>query len=148
MTDFIIDEMVIRECNSMEDPDGNHTIRSLDFITSFIQSKHRLGINKKIERKFRDYQEEVMNQGKFSNPWFSKILNDMLRSDKIIERDGTPMNYQSNRVKKCDVQFVGVSIQLKGILVTNDIKLIKNIINQKLDSQFKVIEIKNAKAEL
>lgn len=148
MTDFIIDEMVIRECNTMEDPDGNHTVRSLDFLTSFIESSHRLGLNKKIERKYRDYQEEVNRRRLFSNPWFSKLINDILRSDKVIERVGTVGSYKSIRIKKCDSQFVGVSIQLRGTLITNDEPLIENIKKQNLESQFRVARIDNAKNEL
>ena len=148
MADFIIDEMIIRECDSLTNPEGRHTVRSLDFITSFIESKHRLGLNKKIKQKYRDYQEEIKNSGIYSNPIVSKLINDILRSNRIIERDGTPGNYNSNRLKKCDIQFVGVSIQLGGVLVTNDEPLIENIRSQKLDSQFQVVRIDNAKNEL
>ena len=55
MTDFIIDEMVIRECDSFTAPDGTETFRSLDFMSSFIESKHRLGLNDTIEKKYRNY---------------------------------------------------------------------------------------------
>lgn len=145
MTDFIIDEMVIRECDSLKDPQNNHTIRSLDFITSFIQSNHRLGLNKKIERKIREYQEEVKNRGIYSNPILSVLINDILRSTKVIERDGTPGNYNPIRIKKCDKEFVGVSIHLNGTFVTNDQPLIDNIMEQNLQTQFTIARIDDAK---
>jgi hypothetical protein len=148
MSDFIIDEMIIRECDSLKDPQGNHTIRSLDFITSFIQSSHRLGINKKIVRKLREYQDEIKNTGIYSNPMLSALINDMMTSNKIIERDGTPGNYNPIRIKKCDREFVGVSIHLNGIFVTNDQPLIDNIRSQNLQSQFTTVNINDAKNKL
>ena len=51
MKDFIIDEMIIRECESLTDPDGKQTFRSLDFMSSFIESEHRIGLNDIIEKK-------------------------------------------------------------------------------------------------
>jgi len=148
MKDFIIDEMVIRECDSLTDPDGNETFRSLDFMSSFIQTPHKLGLNEKIEKKYRDYQNTVKNSGIYSNPQVSRIINRILRSEKQRKVFGTPGNYKSIRSKKCDIQFVGVSIQLKGTLVTNDNPLIKNIHEQGLDTQFTITKVDNAKAEL
>jgi len=148
MKNFIIDEMVIKECDSLTDPDGNENFSSLDFMTSFIQSEHKLGLNDKIEKKYRDYQDAIKNNGIYSNPQVSRIINRVLRSNKQKKVFGTPGNYQSIRSKKCDIQFVGVSIQLKGILVTNDNPLIDNIKDQNLDSQFSTFKVENAKNEL
>ncbi len=58
MTDFIIDEMVIRECDSFTAPDGTETFRSLDFMSSFIESKHRLGLNDTIEKNIEIIRKE------------------------------------------------------------------------------------------
>lgn len=148
MTDFIIDEMVIRECDSQTDTTGKRNIRSLDFMTSLIQSNHRVALNKKIERKYRDYQQMIKNTGIFSNPTTSNIINDMLRSDKRIDRDGTPGKYKPCRVKKCDREFVGVSIHTRGKFVTNDKKLVTNIKKQNLGKQFTTVTIDDAKNHL
>lgn len=146
MKNFIIDEMVIRECDSLKDPNGVETFSSLDFVTSFIESPHKLGINDKIEKKYRNYQDEIKNRGIYSNPTLSAIINKILRSDKIREVDGMPGRFVGP--KKCDVQFVGVSIQLNGILVTNDEPLIQSINDHNLQSSFKTVKSVRAKNEL
>jgi len=148
MTDFIIDEMVIRECDSFTAPDGTETFRSLDFMSSFIESKHRLGLNDTIEKKYRNYQKTIKDAGIFTTPLSSRIINRILRNDKIIKVSGTPGNYNSIRAKKCDIHFVGVSIQLRGILVTNDEPLKNNIENQGLNSQFSTVKIEDAKTQI
>jgi len=148
MKDFIIDEMVIRECTSLTDPYGNETFRSLNFISSFIESGNRLGLNEKIEKKYRDYQQTIKESKNFFVPIASSVINRILRSDIVIKIDGTPGNYKSVRAKKCDIQFVGVSIQLKGILVTNDQPLIDNITDQHLGSQFLTVKVEDAKEQL
>ena len=148
MTDFIVDEMVIRECDSMTDPDGDETFRSLAFLSSFIQSNHRLGVNEKIEKKYRDFQKQVRSSNRYTNPHVSRIISRILRSDRIVKVDGTPRNYQSIRAKKCDIQFVGVSLQLRGVFVTNDQPLKNNIISQGLDSEISLTNIEDANSRL
>lgn len=148
MKNFIIDEMIIRECHSLKDADGNENFDSLDFITSFIQSDHKVGLNGKIEKKYRDYQKSIKQNGEFVSPQASKIINRILRSDKKRETFGIPGNYKPIRTKKCDAQFVGVAIQLNGILVTNDQPLIDSIISQNLNSQFTTVKVNDAKNQL
>jgi len=148
MTDFIIDEMIIRECDSFTAPDGRRTFRSLDFISSFIESKHRLGLNDTIEKKYRNYQKKIKDDNIFSTAFSPILINAILRNDKIIKVSGTPGNYNSIRAKKCDIHFVGVSVQLGGIFVTNDKPLKDNIENQGLNSQFTTVKIEDAKNQL
>jgi len=105
MKDFIIDEMVIRECDSLTDPDGKETFRSLDFMSSFIQSENRIGLNDKIEKKYRDYQKTIKENEKFSSPIASRVINRILRSDKIIKIVGTPGKYKPIRAKKMRYSF-------------------------------------------
>ena len=148
MTDFIIDEMIIRECDSMTDPDGNETFRSIDFFSSFVQSNHRLGVNEKIEKKYRDFQKQIKSSNQYTNPQLSRMINRILRSDRTVKVDGIPRNYQATRVKKCDIQFVGVSLQLHGVFVTNDQPLKDSIVNQGLDSEISLTSIEDAKSKL
>lgn len=132
----------------MKNSDEQEDFTSLDFMTSFIKSEHKIGLNKTIECKYRDYQKSISSKQEFVSPIASKIINRILCSDKIREVDGTPNSYVPIRVKKCDIQFVGVSIQLNGILVTNDKPLIDAIESQNLTSQFTTTQISTAKTHL
>ena len=145
MTDFIIDENIVMESHSLTDVHGKESFLSLAFITAFIQSTHRLALNDKIETKYRDFQDEIKNKGLYSSPIVSKIINRLIKGN-IIKVQGIQDEFVG--IKKCDKEFVGVSRQVRGTLVTNDQNLILKIKEHKLDKEFKTVMIKDAKSEL
>jgi hypothetical protein len=66
--------------------------------------------------------------------------------DERMLGDGIETNFAG--IKKCDKEFVGVSRQVRGILVTNDEALIDKICEHRLDKEFKTVMVETAQNEL
>ncbi|MCV0411257.1 hypothetical protein [Nitrosopumilus sp.] len=131
MTDYVIDENVVLNAIHGKKASNNKS-KNADtekiFLYGFFSNKDKQFMNLKIQQKFFALPKKV--EQKYNNeildnhiiPRFLGVMSDPLKTS-IIE--GISNNFEG--VKKCDTEFVGVTLQSNAILVTADGNLKKAI---------------------
>ena len=137
MAKFVIDENVFENAITNQRPDGSPAHAEKIFAYKFFSSNDTMFINNAIKTKFiKNLPQKISIKYKsiyLDNhiiPSLKRIVFDSTKTNLI---DGVKTQFQG--VKKCDTEFVGVTLQSNATLVTADGDLKVAIAKDKLVSK-------------
>lgn len=141
MTRFVIDEVVLQNAYVGKDSRGNIDRISTKFILHFCDSPHKLALNSTIKGKYHKLSDKMAGQKILLN--VPSLLHQLLLASNRLEyfENGT-IDFEGP--KKCDKEFVKVTKESQGILVTEDGPLINVIQQNGLSDLVKVKKISDA----
>lgn len=127
MSNYVIDENVVRNAWTGKKPDENPALAEMKFMRDIFFGNQHLAINLKIRSKFTKWSKQAeqisANVDNLLIPLFMKLI---FNSERTMIVDGIHTNFRG--VKDCDIEFVGVTLQApNGVLVTADVKLVEAI---------------------
>jgi len=119
MTDYVIDEMVVRNAWHGKKPDKSNADGELKFLADVFYNNYHVSVSQKIRSKFNkfrdDHQQITAGVNDLVLKNFIKLLHD---SSRCTITEPTKTDFKG--VKKCDNEFVGVALKTKSILVSAD----------------------------
>ena len=127
MTDYVIDENVVLNAihgKKASNSESKNADTEKIFLYRFFSNSDKQFMNLKIQQKFfalpkkvaQKYKNEILDNHIILR--FLGVMNDPLKTSIV---DGVSNTFKG--VKKCDTEFVGVTLQSNATLVTADGKL-------------------------
>ena len=142
MTRFVIDEVVLYNAHTGKDSKGNINRNATRFFLDFCDSGHNLALNNKIKGKYHHLNEKLQNQKFVLN--VPSLLHQLLMNKQRVEFfEKSSLDFEGP--KKCDTEFVRVSKESQGFLVTEDDPLITIIKSKGLSQLVKTLKIQDAR---
>ena len=141
MNRFVIDEVVLQNAHVGKNSEGNVDRISTKFILNFCDSADKLALNSAIKDKYYKLAEKMVGKKVLLN--VPTLVHQLLLSKHRIEyfENGT-IDFEGP--KKCDIEFVKVTKESQGILVTEDGPLIDIIQQKGLSESVKVKRVEDA----
>jgi hypothetical protein len=141
MTRFVIDEVILHNAYTGKNSEGNVDRNATHFVLDFCDSNHKLALNSMIRSKYHKLPEKLDKQKMLLN--ISTLIHQLLL-DKTKTEYFEGSSFEFEGPKKCDKEFVKVTKESQGFLVTEDEPLINTIQEKNLSQQIQVKRVKEA----
>ena len=141
MTRFVIDEVILQNAYTGKDSRGNIDRHATHFVLNFCDSTHKLALNVVILGKYNKLPAKLDKQKLLLN--IPTLLHQLLLNKTRIEYfENSSLEFEGP--KKCDKEFVKVTKESQGFLVTEDEPLINTIFEKGLSNQVQVKRVNEA----
>lgn len=122
MSSYVVDENVVLNATHGKKADNRTpALAEKIFMYRLFSSQSHLFMNEKIRGKFRKMPQKIESKHKkefLDNHIMPLFLQIMVDSSRTTIVNGIVNNFRG--VKECDTEFVGVTLQSGGTLVTAD----------------------------
>ena len=140
MTEYVIDENVIRNAWHGKKADGSDAFEEMKFLADLFSCNGHLNLSEKIRKKFNKFRKGTENNTKGVNDlMLSKFIKLMYNQSKCLVTEPIKTDFQG--VKKCDNEFVGVALKTNSVLVTADEKLKAAIEKDKIAKKIRCVTV-------
>lgn len=140
MTEYVIDENVVRNAWHGKKADGSDAFEEMKFLADLFSCNGHLNISEKIRKKFNKFRKGTENNTKGVNDLMLSIfIKLMYNQSKCLVTESIKTDFQG--VKKCDNEFVGVALKTNSVLVTADKKLKTAIEKDKIGKNIRCVTV-------